>query len=626
VDDYERVTHILFGNAVKLGGGGTGPQYMNPYADMVRGYKEYNRTLISAQVEARQDISSLTKGLKTRLLLNTTRYSYSDVSRQYNPFYYTIRSYDMPTNTYTLNNLNQGTEYLNYNEGGKDVTTTNYVEMSLDYNNAFGDHSVSGMLVLTMQDRKISNAGNIQKSLPYRNQGLAGRFTYAYASKYFAEFNFGYNGSERFAANERFGFFPSIGAGYIISNESFWKSWQKTVNKLKFKLTYGLVGNDAIGSEDDRFFYLSELNMSDGNKTIDFGREFKNPQAKNGISINRYPNNLITWERSKKLNAGFELGMFNNMIDIQADFFYEYRDRILQSRSHIPTTMGLRNTPKANIGEASSQGVDLSVDYSFISRKDFWASARANFTYAVSEYKVLDESDYASYGRPWSSAVGRNFSQRNGYIAERLFIDEADVANSPLQEFGEYGPGDIKYKDINNDGKITDADRVYFGYPTTPEITYGFGFSTGYKGFDMSMFFQGNARVSFYLDPGKIAPFVNETALLDKIAKDHWSESNRNSYAFWPKLAEDRYINNNHQSSTWWMQNGTFFRVKTIEVGYSLPKKIAKVLGMEICRLYLTGNNLFTLSKFKLWDPEMGDNGLGYPIQKVYNIGLNINL
>ncbi|MDR1091528.1 MAG: SusC/RagA family TonB-linked outer membrane protein, partial [Prevotella sp.] len=273
--------------------------------------------------------------------------------------------------------------------------------------------------------------------------------------------------------------------------------------------------------------------------------------------------------------------------------------------------------------EASSQGIDFSVDYSFI-QKDFWTSARANFTYATSKYEVLEEADYASIGRPWSSAIGRNLSQWSGYIAERLFIDENDIANSPLHTFGEYMAGDIKYKDINNDGKITDADKVYFGYPTTPEITYGFGFSTGYKGFDLSMFFQGNARVSFYLDPSKIAPFVNETALIEKIATDHWSEDNKNLYAFWPRLAGG-HIGNNLQNSTWWMQDGTFIRMKTVELGYTLPKKIVKSIGMESCRIYLTGNNLFTMSKFKLWDTEMGSNGLGYPIQRVYNIGLNIN-
>jgi len=635
IGDNAGSTHVLFGNAEE-------GNYINPYADMVRGYKEYNRTMISAQIEGKQDLGMLVEGLNARILLNTTRYSYSDVSRGYNPFYYRATGYDKRTDTYDLYEINStsGTEYLGYGEGSKDVSTTNYVEISANYNRTFGDHGVSGMLVMTMQDRKISNAGSLQKSLAYRNQGFSGRFTYAYQSKYFAELNFGYNGSERFSKNERYGFFPSVGGGYIISNEDFWKPLSEKINKLKFKFTYGLVGNDAIGGENDRFFYLSELNMDDGGKSQYFGTDFGT--YINGITVNRYANSGITWERSKKTNIGLELGLFNGMIDINADFFYEYRDHILQDRAFIPSTMGLTAGVKANIGEASSKGMDISVDYNFISKKDFWATARGNFTYATNKYEVYEEPDYAGQGRPWSSRIGRNLSQNYGYIAERLFVDEADIANSPTQSFGLYQAGDIKYKDINGDGKITDADMVFFGFPTTPEITYGFGFSLGYKGFDLSMFFQGNARVSFNLQPRKISPFIDAltgddkywdglptdkilvTALIDKIAQDHWSEDNRNSYAFWPRLAGQQ-IDNNYQNSTWWMRDGSFFRVKTIEVGYSLPKKIASKMKMESCRLYFTGNNLLTFSKFKLWDPEMGGNGLGYPIQRVFNIGLNVN-
>jgi TonB-linked SusC/RagA family outer membrane protein len=635
VGDNERATHVLFGNA------GLG-YYINPYADMVRGYKEYNRTMISAQVEGKQSLANLIEGLNLRILLNTTRYAYTEVNREYSPFYYRATGYDKLTNTYNLFeiNPNSGTEHLNYSEGQKDISTTNYTEMSVDYNKVFDDHGISGMLVMTLQDRKISNAGSLQKSLAYRNQGLSGRFTYSYKSKYFGEFNFGYNGSERFSENERFGFFPSVGAGYIVSNEDFWEPLANAVNKLKFKFTYGLVGNDAIGDENDRFFYLSELNMDDGGKSQYFGSELG--YHVNGITVTRYANSKITWERSKKTNAGLEIGLLNGLIDVNADFFHEYRDQILQDRSYVPTTMGLTATPKANIGEASSRGMDISIDYNFISRRNFWTTARGNFTYATSRYETYEEPDWASQGRPWSSLIGRSLSQQAGYIAERLFIDENDIANSPVQSFGFYQAGDIKYKDINNDGKITDADRVYFGYPTTPEITFGFGFSAGYKNLDLSMFFQGNARVAFFLEPKKISPFIDAlsgddkywmglptdkilvTALMDKIAQDHWSEDNRNSYAFWPRLSNQQ-IDNNYQNSTWWMRDGSFMRLKTVELGYSLPKKAIQKLGIESCRFYLTGNNLFTISKFKLWDTEMGGNGLGYPIQRVYNVGLNIS-
>ena len=632
----QSTTHILFGNS------GVG-NYINPYADMVRGYKESNRTLIAAQMELKQNLKMLTEGLSARMMVSTTRYSYTDLTRAYNPYYYMVGQYIPSDNTYTLLPINpkDGTEYLNYNPGSKDISTTNYVEAAIDYTKDIGVNSLSAMFVLQMQDKKISNADELQKSLAYRNLGLSGRMTYSYDSRYFAEFNFGYNGSERFAKNERFGFFPSIGFGYLISNESFWEPLTEKINKLKLKFTYGLVGNDAIGSDDDRFFYLPNLNMSDSNKGQHFGTNFGN--YSDGITISRYANSLITWERSKKLNAGFEIGLFNGVIDIQADYFKEKRERILLDRTHIPSTMGLAAGVKANLGEATSQGVDFSIDANYMGKNTFWATARANFTYATSKYDVYEEPDYATQGTPWNSRIGKKLDQYYGYISERLFVDENDIVNSPDQSgFGEYRPGDIKYKDIDGDGKITEKDKVFMGWPKTPEITFGFGFSLGYKGWDINTFFQGNARVSLFLEPNKKSPFVDGlskddkfwaglpedktivTNLMQKIANNHWSESNRDSYAFWPRLSTG-IVDNNNQPSNWWMNNGSFVRLKTLEIGYSLPEKWIKKSRLEACRIYVSGNNLFTLSKFKLWDPEMGSNGLNYPLQRVYNVGVSIN-
>ena len=630
---YEKSTHVLFGNSNE-----GGSKYINPYADMVKGYKEYNRTLVSAQAEAKQKLDFLLKGLDARFMLNTTRYAYNDVRRDTDPFLYQIEanSYDKLTNTYVLESINNGREELAYHEGGKDMNTTNNIEAAINYNNTFGVHAVSGMLVYTRQERKNSNASSLQMSLPYRNQGLSGRFTYAYDSRYFMEFNFGYNGSERFAAHERYGFFPSIGLGYIISNEDFWEPWRDKVDKVKLKATHGLVGNDAIGSHTDRFFYLSELG-EDGGKGQSYGSEYE--YNLNGITTHRYANPYITWEMSRKTNLGLELGMFNSALELQADLFYEYRTNILQDRAYIPSTMGLSAAVRANIGEASSKGVDISASYSHISRNDYWIKSMANFTYAVGFYEKYEEP---TYSEPWRTRVGQSLSHNRGYIAERLFIDENDIANSPVQTFGEYQAGDIKYKDINGDGLITDKDQVFLGYPHRPEITYGFGVSGGWKDFDLSLFFQGNARVSFFLEPRRIAPFVEGltdgdkdgfgiprdvtavNVLLQEIANDYWSEDNRDIYAFWPRLSPT-VINNNSQSSTWWMRDASFLRLKTVELGYSIPEKLAKRMNIQSLRLYVTGNNLLTFSTFKLWDPEMGSNGLGYPIQRVYNIGVNIN-
>ena len=623
--NYLNSTHILFGNYGQFG------DYLNPYANMVRGYKDESYNNVLATVEIKQNLDFLTKGLKARALINTSRYSFYNLERKYNPFYYTLANYDFQSDIYSLIalNPNQGTEYLAYNEGAKTISNSVYFEGSLNYNRILNDkHNVSGMLVGIIRELKYANNGNLQTSLPYRNLGLSGRFTYAFDSKYFAEFNFGLNGSERFAKSERFGFFPSFGFGWYLSNEDFMDKFENSITKLKLKGTYGLVGNDQIGSAADRFFYISQVNLDDGSMGSMFGEEFSN--WINGVSIDRYANDQITWEKARMMNLGFELGLFGK-IDLQADYFTEYRSNILMDRAQTPATLGLQAPIRANVGEASSKGFEFTIDYKEDFKNDFFISARANFSYATSKYEVYDELDFVSAGLPWRSRIGLNLSQPFGYIAERLFIDEADIANSPLQTFGEYMPGDIKYKDINNDGIIDINDEVPIGYPTTPEIIYGFGISSSYKNFDFSFFFQGSARSSFFIDAYRTSPFIDtaggaigNNALLTAWANDHWSENDRNLYAAWPRLS-DQLIDNNNRNSTWWLRDGGFLRLKSMEFGYSINPESFEKFKLEALRIYLSGTNLFTFSKFKIWDVEMGGNGLGYPIQRGINLGLNMN-
>lgn len=620
-NDMGYVNHILFGNA-KDG------NYLNPYADMVRGYKDYSSMVLVAQVELKQNFDFITKGLGARIMASTTRNSFFDVSRAYNPFYYSMSYYDKESGRYGLTCLNpkEGTEYLNYSEGDKNISTALYMEGTIDYNRTFAEkHAISGLMVFTLREQLFANQGTLQKSLAYRNLGMAGRFTYGYDSRYLLEANFGLNGSERFAKNERFGLFPSAGLGWIISNENFWTNEIKDiVSNFKLKATYGLVGNDAIGSDDDRFFYLSNVDLNAG-QNISYGDDFT--YKPNGITISRYANDNITWELSKKLNLGLELGLYDK-IAIQADYFTEQRSNILMSREAVPSTMGLQAGLRSNVGEASSHGYEISTDVNHSFNKELWVQGRFNFTYATSKYKVYDEPDY---GLPWLSWIGLPIGQATGLIAERLFIDEADIANSPKQSFGSVMPGDIKYKDINDDGVINSLDNVAIGYPTTPNIIYGFGASFGYKGLDFSFFFQGAAQSSFFIDTKATSPFidsdgglVSNNAVLQSWADNYWSESNRNSYAIWPRLS-DQIIENNTQQSTWFMRDGTYLRLKSAELGYTIPSKIMNKVGFESLRVYLSGLNLFTFSKFKMWDTEMGGNGLGYPIQRVFNVGLNVN-
>ncbi|MGV8135688.1 MAG: SusC/RagA family TonB-linked outer membrane protein [Mangrovibacterium sp.] len=624
-ESTKHIQHTLFGNY------GQG-QYINPYADMVKGYKDYTKSLMMAQFEVKQRLDFITEGLNIRGLFSTNRYSYFDVSRFYKPSYYNISGYDKYMNTYTLYNINPATgeDFLDYDEGEKKVTSTTYGEVAVNYDCTFGEkHGVSGLIVSTIRNYLAANAGTLALSLPSRNMGVSGRFTYSYDNRYFGEFNFGYNGSERFARKYRFGFFPSAGMAWFVSNEPFWtENLNKIISKLKIKATYGLVGNDAIGSETDRFFYLSDVNMNATNKAYTFGDRFG--YTVNGVAIKRYENQDITWETSKKLNVGVELGLLNDL-EILVDLYNEHRTDILMDRADIPVTMGLQASPQANIGEALGKGIDLSLDYSKSINQNFWFTARANFTYTKSEYKVYEEVDNTQ--TPWLSKIGQPISQEFGYVAERLFVDESEVSNSPAQTFGEYGGGDIKYKDINKDGKISSLDIVPIGYPTQPEIIYGFGFSGGYRNFDLSMFFQGLARESFWIDAVNTSPFldtdgvdgtISKNALLQVYADNHWSEEDRNLYALWPRLS-DRQIVNNTQRNTWFMRDGSFLRLKSVELGYTMPERYLQRIHVKNLRFYLSGTNLLTFSKFDLWDPEMGGNGLGYPIQKVYNVGVQLS-
>lgn len=625
---HERTRHILFGNAGAA-------NYINPYAEMVRGYKEYSTSLMLAQFELKQKLDFVVPGLFFRVLGNTTRNAYFDVVRSYRPFYYSVSAFDDRSGAYELEVLNpeQGERSLDFESGNKTVASTFYGEAAMEYNNTFGErHGVSGLLVGIIRQYLQGNENTLQASLPQRNLGISGRFTYAYDSRYFAEFNFGYNGSERFSTDERFGFFPSAGLGWYVSNEPFWGSLAKTINKLKFKFTYGLVGNDAIGSADDRFFYLSNVNLNNDGTSYRWGAN--GDYIVNGVGISRYANNQITWETARKTNFGVELGLWDR-IEIQADYFTEYRSNILMDRVSF-ATFGLQSATKANVGEASSRGVDISIDYEYTLGTDFWLIGRGNFTYARGIFEKREEPDYSE--TPWLSGVGQPITQWWGYIAERLFVDDNEVANSPVQEIGGVVQGgDIKYRDINGDDKINQLDRVPIGYPTTPEIIYGFGLSGGYKSFDISLFFQGSARSSFWIDTRATAPFINyhfdddpfgdyltNNALLQVYANSHWSESNRNIYAIWPRLSANE-VPNNTTTSTWFMQNGAFLRLKSAEMGYTLPAGTLSKWGVRNARVYISGTNLLHWSVFKLWDPEMGGNGLGYPVQRVMNFGAQIS-
>jgi len=411
-------------------------------------------------------------------------------------------------------------------------------------------------------------------------------------------------------------------------------------------MSFGWVGNDNIGSDQDmadRFFYLSEVNLSNDDQGSTFGLRFN--ERIPGVSISRYDNPKVTWERARKANFGVDMNFFNDAVILRADVFHELRTSILQTRSDIPRTLGLQAEIKTNVGEVTAYGFDGSLDFNYSFNPNLWITSRSTFTLAENEYSVFEEPNYAAIDVPWVSKIGNNVNIEYGYIAERLFIDDEEAINSPTQ-FGapgvDYGGGDIKYKDLNNDGFITALDKAPIGKPMLPRITYGFGISAGYKKFDFNIFFQGLSEVSFQINPFRTAPFLNtitgsqtddlslsegngflsENGLLQAYADDHWSEENPDPYALWPRLSVDR-VENNVQSSTWWLRDGSFIRLKQLEVGYTILDEKG-FLGISKLRAYLTGTNLFTWSAFDLWDPELKGEGFNYPLQQVFNFGIHI--
>ncbi|WP_222439171.1 SusC/RagA family TonB-linked outer membrane protein [Echinicola salinicaeni] len=633
------VQHPLFGSARTINSTGTETEtlFMNPYAEMVKGFQTYKSSNLNPQLEINQDLDFITKGLKVRAMTYLKRRSFVAMDRFYNPFFY--ESQINPNDgSYTIEVLNDGsadaigttgTEYLNYREGEKIVESTFWLQGAIDYNRIFDEkHAVGGMLVSYIQQYEAGNPGSLILSLPNRNMGLSGRFTYGFDDRYLVEMNFGYNGSERFAKKNRFGFFPSAGLGYIISNEPFFTPLRGAISNLKLRATYGVVGNDQIGGRDQRFLYLSNVNLNNGSYGAVFGKGDGIPRySRDGVSISRYANENITWEESRQLNLGIDLGLFNNSLEIIADAFYQKRTQILQPLTYIDNTAGLMATPLSNYGKAESKGIDLSFNYTKRLKKNLSIDFRGTFTYATSKAIKLDELLYPEE-LSHLAKTGHSLTQQWGFIAERLFVDEEEVANSPVQ-FGdtELMPGDIKYRDINRDGVINNDDRVPIGYPTQPEIIYGFGSSIQFKRFDFNFYFQGSARSSFFIDHWAIQPFYQDggrqTGLLQVVADDYWSEENPDLYAFWPRLSTWRIDSNNRQS-TWWMRNGSFIRLKNIDIGYNIGE--FKPFGINSGRIYFSAINLFSISKFKMWDVEMGGNGMNYPIQSVYNLGLSITL
>lgn len=603
------VNHIRWGGKLMV---------KNPVAEMVTGYRDEFQSVLNANLSLDQNFDFLTKGLSASLLVSFKNYSYTQTSRSadYNSYEIAGIYKDGAGNeTYDLEiRGNEKSTTLNTYSGSEGDRKI-YFQGMINYARTFGKHDVGAMIVYNQEETAISNPGTLFNSLPKRKQGLAGRITYGYGNRYLFEANFGYNGSENFAKGKRFGFFPSVALGYVLSEENYWDPLKKVVSYFKIRGSYGLVGND---SDNTRFMYMSDISLSGASYTTGADGQY----TLSGPVYKRFENPNITWETGKKLNVGFDLEFFNKL-NIMFDWFREDRSGIFLERGTVPAFIGTASTKVyGNLGEVTNHGVDLSIDYTQPIGSDYTISAKGTFTYAHNEILKMDDPDFIQY--PNISRVGHSVNSFLLYEAQRLFIDQNEVRNSPDQLLGgDVMAGDIKYINQpdaygNYDNVINSNDRIYAGYPEVPEIVYGFGISAQLKHFDLSIFFQGVGRTSLVMSG--FHPFgINKNVkrnVMKFVADDYWSEQNQNIYAKYPRLSVVEY-GNNIVPSTYWLRDASFLKLKNVEIGYSFKK----------FRVYFSGSNLLTFSNFKFWDPEQGGgSGLKYPTQRVFNIGFQMTL
>ncbi len=604
----------------------------NPYNLLnERGYSNTSSNVAQSTVSLTQDFSDfVTEGLTARVAFsfdatNTNVLSRSILPKTYraigrddagNIQYEVIDDYAgyITLDTSLPNTKSQNSRYINF-------------EGSINYERQFAyAHRVSAMVLYSMRSLHLTNPGTYIAAFPYKSMGVAARATYSYKDRYFFEFNMGYNGSENFAPGHRFGFFPAVAVGYMISNEPWWEPVSDVINLLKIKASYGKVGNDEIGGSR-RFAYNTTINTSATGAawgTVP-NSSATGYQTVGGITTSEMGNSEVEWEQATKSNVGIELGLFNDLT-IQADLFRDYRDGIFLMRQSTPSAVGLQKDQYVNIGEMLNRGFDMSVEYDHTFLNGFRVSARGNFTFNRNR---LIYDDQPTPVEEYLSNVGFAYNQRKGLISCGLFESQEDIDNWPEQTFGDVQPGDIKYKDINGDGYVDQYDKVAIGYTAIPEINYGFGVSLGYKGFDLSVFFSGVANVTRQIGGSNLYGASSSPQLTGQVFKDvalnHWTVSNPNPNAPYPRLGTTR-SNNNVQTSDYWTRDMSFLRLKNAEFGYTFPKKWTKKAGIQALRLYVAGTNLLTFSEFKLWDPELETaTGARYPITRNVSLGLNIN-
>lgn len=593
--------------------GGTS-QYQNNIVGRLAeaGFYRATNTINETNFIADYKMDWLTPGLSVKGMLSFDYDSYNRKLYSKSFATYQLTDTSNPSELKSWNRFNSDGELAGSQSHAADYKL--YMEAQVNYARTFGKHDVTGMVLYNQNDHRVND------ELARRYQGLVGRATYAYDDRYLAEVNFGYNGSENFMKGRRFGFFPAFSVGWRVSNESFMEKYSNWLNNLKIRASYGQVGNDiySVNGVVQRFLYEEAWNQIGNDYT--FGTS-----GQTGIYEAQYPNYRVTWERAHKYNLGIEFGLFNGLLNGNVDVFYEKRNDILTTYQTRPEWVGV-NMAAGNLGKTTNKGYEIELKHHNTIGKDFDYTVGFTFSHAKNEITSKDEPALMTEYR---KEEGHPIGQYYGLVCDG-FVTQADIDGGqlPTSTFGDVKVGDLKYRDMNNDGFIDERDETFIGYSDVPENMFALTLGANYKGWGFSIMFQGVNKVSRYYDAEAMYAFVNG----GKVKEHHlqrWDPAQSEEYnlanAQYPLLHYDSYGDHNQRQNSFFLKNGAFVRLKNIELSYTLPKEWIKVVGMSNCRLYVNANNLVTWDHLDgLTDPESNGSNR-YPIMKTVNFGVNIN-
>lgn len=605
-------------------GYGVGNSQISPYVLLnMTGYRKLYSNNNKITMQLNQDLKMFTPGLSISGLVNIdSKSSLTQIREKMPAIYYAHgRKRD---GTLDLEKMSESREPSYGNV--KDTERKIYWEFQLNYDRVFNEvHRVGGLIKADWSDYEASRFNQLLTAIPKRYNSYSGRFSYSYDDIYMAEFNMGYTGSEAFEKGKKFGWFPAVSVGWSPTQYRFLRDKDKFINYFKIRASYGIVGNDRLTWDDSvRFPYLTLIGYT-GSGLWNNGT---------GVTETQVGSSNLRWEKAIKYDVGIDMRFFQERFDMTVDFFEDMRSGIYQQRQSVPEEMGLVSLPWANVGKMKSWGMDGHISYTQpLGDNDKYLVVRANYTQSMNEITNYEE-DLKKYS--YQSAVGYQNGINRGLIALGLFKDQADINNSPRQDFGSYLPGDIKYKDINGDGIVNFDDVVPLKYSYVPQIQYGFATEFNWRNFNVSMLFEGVSRVTYFKGGSMYQPFSGSTA--GNVITDFANPANRwisreisgdpateNPHAKYPRLYYGG-SNNNSQNSTFWLSDGSYLRLKNVQVSYTSRSKFVKKLGLQKAVISVIGDNLAVWSKEKMLDPsQAGDNGTAYPIQRVYTLQLNLS-